>query len=770
MFASVVIDIAHRDLDTYYDYLVPKDMEGFLTRGMRVIVPFGRQERLGYVIAIKEASENATKEILSSLDVVPSIDDEMFEIVESILEETPVSYGAALMTVMPPELKMSYEKRARLLDHENIDQDLYAMFDQKGLWKLSKKDSMYGNRLRRLRQKGVVRIETVLKERATKKLETYYRLESDHHYGRIERYQSILNLFENKGMVARKDLLDAGISKSSLLTLVKHEVLSEHKKEVIREIEHAFEEDRKKLILTREQEIALRKIEDSLFTPKTLLLKGITGSGKTEVYVEAIESVVKKGGRALVLVPEIALIGPMARRLMSRFERVAIYHSGLSSGERYDQYRIIAEHQADVILGTRSAVFLPIDDLGLIVIDEEHDESYVQTEGVHYDARKVAAQRSTYHEAPLLFGSATPRIETMYAAEKGETLELTLNERPSGMRLPKITLVDMKEEMKRNNASIFSKALIEAIKKRIAKGEQTILLFNRKGYAPYVLCRQCGHVPECPHCQVSLTYYRDKGVLKCRYCGHEEDFSPTCPICQSEAVREVGYGIEYVEEALKKAIDARVIRMDAHVTRTKGSHERIWQSFENREADILLGTQMVSLGLDFPRVTLVGILMADMSLKVPSFRASERAYMLFAQMTGRSGRMYPGEAIIQGYDLEHYAVKSLFKDYDAFYEKALYERKLAEYPPFRNIAHILFEGTSYLKTYQEAFLFKKTFRSDETDILGPAPAPIRKIRDRYRFTLSLKYDVLDKRKLFLMIKERRNKDLNIRYEPYFDIV
>jgi primosomal protein N' (replication factor Y) (superfamily II helicase) len=770
MFASVVIDIPHRDLDTYYDYLVPKELESFLTRGMRVIVPFGRQERLGYVISIKETSTNATKAILSSLDVVPSIDDEMFEIVESILEETPVSYGAALMTVLPPELKMSYEKRVRLLDHKNIDLDLLDMFDQKGLWKLNKKDSAYANRLRRLQQKGVVRIETILKEKGTKKRETYYQLEHDHHYNRIEHYRSILDLFENKEMVARKDLLDLGISKSSLLTLVKHQVLSEHKRVVIRAIDHAFSEERKKRVLTPEQESALKKIEASFDRSKTLLLKGITGSGKTEVYVEAISSVIKRGGRALVLVPEIALIGPMAQRLLSRFERVAIYHSGLSNGERYDQYRIILEHQADVILGTRSAVFLPIDDLNLIVIDEEHDESYVQTEGVYYDARKVAALRSIYHKAPLILGSATPRILTMYQSEKKEIIKLTLTERPSGMKLPRIKLVDMKEEMKRDNTSIFSKTLIDAIEKRIEKGEQTILLFNRKGYAPYVLCRQCGHVPECPHCQVSLTYYRDKGVLKCRYCGHEEAFTPVCPVCQSEAVREVGYGIEYVEEALKKTIDARVIRMDAHVTRTKGSHERIWQSFANREADILLGTQMVSLGLDFAKVTLVGILMADMSLKVPSFRASERAYMLFAQMTGRSGRMYPGEAIIQGYDLEHYAVKSLFKDYDTFYEKALYERKLADYPPFRNISHILFEGTSYLQTYQEAFLFKKTFRSDTTDILGPAPAPIKKIRDRFRFTLSLKYDTLDKKKLFEMIKKRRNKELNIRYEPNFDIV
>ncbi|MFP4177700.1 MAG: primosomal protein N' [Acholeplasmataceae bacterium] len=770
MFASVIIDIAHRDLDRHYDYIVPKELESFLTRGMRVIVPFGSQERLGYVIGIKETSENATKRILSSLDVVPSIDDEMFEIIEGIRAETPVSYGAALMAVLPPELKLSYEKQVRLLDRTRIDPDLLPMFDHRDTWKLNKKDRTYANRLRRLKNQGVIRIETVLKERGKKKYETYYRLEQDHHYSRIERYRSITDRFENRDLVARKDLVAAGISKSSLATLVKNGVLSEHKKEVIRAIAPDLPKNEKKIELTREQSVAVKAIEEAFYSSKTLLLKGITGSGKTEVYIEAIRRAIEKGGRALVLVPEIALIAPMARRLMARFERVAIYHSGLASGERYDQYRLIAEHEADVILGTRSAVFVPIDDLCLIVIDEEHDESYVQVEGVRYDARGVAERRSAYHKAPLVLGSATPRIETMYAAEKGSIAKLTLQERPTGMPLPRIRLVDMKEEMQQGNPSIFSRELIEAIEGRIAKGEQTILLFNRKGYAPYVLCRQCGHVPECPHCQVSLTYYRDKGVLKCRYCGHEEDFTPICPVCHSEAVREVGYGIEYVEEALERTLAARIIRMDAHVTRTKGSYERIFRSFENREADILLGTQMVSLGLDFSKVTLVGILMADMSLKVPSFRASERAYMLFAQMTGRSGRMYPGEAIIQGYDLDHYAVKSLFKDYETFYEKALYERKIADYPPFRNISHILFEGTSYLRTYQEAFSFKKMLLSDRIDILGPALAPIKRIRDRFRFTLSLKYETLDKRELFRMIKKRESAELTIRYEPNFDIV
>ncbi|MBE0700927.1 MAG: primosomal protein N', partial [Acholeplasmataceae bacterium] len=501
----------------------------------------------------------------------------------------------------------------------------------------------------------------------------------------------------------------------------------------------------------------------------TFLLKGITGSGKTEVYLEVIKNVLKNKKRVLFLVPEITLIGPMAQQLKSKFDDIAIYHSALSKGERYDQYQHILKKTSNIILGTRSAVFLPIEDLGLIIVDEEHDKSYIQQEGVIYDARDVAKKRSAYHRIPLILGSATPSIETMYASEMKQIQRLELTKRPLEVAMPTITYVDMKNELMQKNTSIFSRTLLEKMRDRLAKKEQIMLLFNRKGYAPFVLCRQCGDVPTCPHCSISLTFYKDQNKLRCHYCGHEEVFSKTCSSCQNETVKEVGVGIEYVEQSLKRNLpEAKVLRMDANATRTKQSHEIIWNDFRNEEADILLGTQMIAKGLDFPKVTLVGVLMADLSLRVPSYRASEETFMLLTQVTGRSGRMQPGEAVIQGYDLDHYAIQGVQKGYDVFYEEALQYRKLAKYAPFYQVSQVLFEGTGYLKTYQVAFNLRKALTISGVEVLGPTPALIRKIKDHHRFTITLKYQQLDTKMLFDAMKSLENENIKIKYLPNFD--
>jgi primosomal protein N' (replication factor Y) len=332
-------------------------------------------------------------------------------------------------------------------------------------------------------------------------------------------------------------------------------------------------------------------------------------------------------------------------------------------------------------------------------------------------------------------------------------------------------MIDMKEELKAKNTSIFSRKLQELIQDRLEKKEQTMLLYNRKGFAPFVLCRQCGDVPKCPHCDISLTYYKDKEILKCHYCGYEKPFTKTCDICGSETVKEIGIGIEYVEQALKRLVpNAKILRLDHNVTRTKGSHEKIWHEFQSEKADILLGTQMIAKGLDFPKVTLVGVLMADLSLKIPSFNASEKTYMLLSQVSGRSGRFLPGEAVIQGYHLDHYAISSLLKDYETFYKEALYHRKLSSYEPFMHTAQILFQGESFLKTYQMAFSIKKKLKLLSVDVLGPSQAIIKKIKDRYRFTVTLKYNNLDLSQVFSIIEQNINQDIDIKFYPILDIV
>ncbi len=771
MFAKVIVDIKHQEVNHYFDYIIPENFQVFLDRGMRVLVPFNTQTRMGYVVEITENSDDATKEIIDVIDVVPMINEETFLLIDSIMKYAPNLYSSIFSTVLPNALQMEYQKEISLINPEGIPSDLLVNFNTKGTWKLKKSDQIYYHRLKKLVQQGLVSIRTIIKQKGQIKTASYYTYNQQHNYDKIYKYPVVMDLFVNKSTYSKKELMAFGVSASQLSTLEKHEVLLQQSIEVSREIVHQFSLEDKEIKLNKEQLEAVKTVSQSLNDNQTFLLKGITGSGKTEVYLNLIEQVIKNNKQVLILVPEITLIAPMAKRLKSRFDAVAIYHSALSKGERFDQFRMIEEKKAMIVLGTRSAVFLPLEALGIIIIDEEHDASFEQSEGVFYDAKLIAQERAKYHHIPLVLGSATPSIVSMYKAMNQEYKLLELTKRPLNIKMPKISLIDMKKELESGNSSIFSNTLLEAMKQKLEKHEQIMLLFNRKGYAPFVLCRQCGDVPRCPHCDISLTYYRDKSTLKCHYCGFEKPFDDTCEVCGQKAVKEVGVGIEYVERALKNALpSARILRMDANVTTQKGSHELIWNEFMNEDADILLGTQMIAKGLDFPKVTLVGIIMADLSLKVPSYRASEQAYMLFTQVTGRSGRLLPGEAIIQGYDLDHYAIKNVLNNYEDFYKEAIYYRKLSNYLPFKQTAQILIEGKEYLKTFQQAFLLRKKLISIGYDILGPTPAMIKVIKGQFRFTLTLKSDDLNGERVFEEIKYYETKDIGIRYYPTLDYV
>lgn len=770
MYARVVVDIKHQHVNTYFDYQIPPRFAGFLERGMRVIVPFGEQRRLGFVIETMAESQAATRMIEDVLDVVPTLNEESFIMVDALLETRPTLHSSAIETVLPKELLVSYAKEVRLIKPAEVDDDLLLFFNRNQRWQLKKSDQVHAGRIKRMSDKGIVAIDTVIREKATRKVETLYRFNPHHQYAKIEQYLHVVDLFETETAINRKTLLESGISVSTINTLVKHDVLMPSEHDVFREPEHVFDKTDKRVNLNDEQLQAVRTVLRTT-NNQTHLLYGVTGSGKTEVYLDLIAAIIEQGRQVLIMVPEIAQIAPLAQRLKARFDKVAIFHSALSTGERTDQYRMIFNQHADIVLGTRSAVFLPMSSLGLVIIDEEHDDAYVQREGVWYDARALAGIRARYHDIPLLRGSATPSIESMHLAKQGTYNLLVLSQRPSGLTLPNIILVDMKAELKAGHTSIFSRMLIDKIKDRLSRKEQTILLYNRKGYAPYLLCRQCGHVPTCPSCDIALTYYHDKQYVKCTYCGHEQPHQETCASCESQAVKPVGIGIEYVEASLHKMLpEARVMRMDKDMTTTKGSHERLWQAFKSEHADILIGTQMVAKGLDFPKVTLSVILMADISFRVPSYRADEDAYVLFAQMTGRSGRFFPGEAIIQGYQLDHHAIRHVIEGYDAFYADTIVKRRQAGYPPFVNIAHILFEGEGYLKTYQRAFQLKKMLAVEGHDVLGPTPAILPKLRHRYRFLVTLKYETIDKHALFDILGMLDDQDVRVRYHPDLDLV
>ncbi len=424
---------------------------------------------------------------------------------------------------------------------------------------------------------------------------------------------------------------------------------------------------------------------------KVFLLQGVTGSGKTEVYLQSIALCIEQGRQAIVLVPEISLTPQMVERFKSRFgDAVAVLHSRLSGGERYDEWRKIKERRVKVAIGARSAIFAPFEQIGLIIIDEEHESSYKQEETPKYHAREVAVKRARQHNAVVVLGSATPSLESFMAARRaslqlGGGALLPLPQRALGRPLPPVEVVDMREELKDGNRSMFSRRLHSALQQCLERGEQAVLLLNRRGYSTFVMCRSCGYTAGCPHCDISLTYHQRTRMLRCHYCGHAERSPETCPDCGSEHIRFFGTGTQRVEEELVKLFPGiRVIRMDVDTTTEKGSHEKWLTQFGQHKADVLLGTQMVAKGLDFPLVTLVGVIAADSSLNLPDFRAAEKTFQLLTQVAGRAGRHHlPGQVVIQSYMPEHYSIQTAkLHDYDAFLEEELKHRRLLSYPPF----------------------------------------------------------------------------------------
>jgi len=503
------------------------------------------------------------------------------------------------------------------------------------------------------------------------------------------------------------------------------------------------------------------------------------------VYLQAIRQCLDQGREAIVLVPEISLTPQMVERFKGRFgSEVAVLHSRLSNGERYDEWRKIALKQVRVVIGARSAIFAPFTSLGLIIIDEEHETSYKQEDSPKYHAREVAIERAIRHQAAVVLGSATPSLESYYRASEPDDRSgsagrpagpggspfdganagraaavarpsayrlLTMKERVQGRPLPPVHLVDMREELKQGNRSMFSRPLYKAIEERLDKKQQVVLFLNRRGYSTFVMCRECGHTLGCPHCDISLTYHQSSQTVRCHYCGYAEPQARICPSCSSEHIRFFGTGTQKVEEELGKLFPGiRVIRMDVDTTTEKGSHEKLLTMFRNREADVLLGTQMVAKGLDFPDVTLVGVIAADTVLNLPDFRAGERTFQLLTQVAGRAGRHeLPGEVFVQTYTPEHYSIVTASgHDYEAFLEEELRMREAGGYPPYYRlilitISHeqipMLVRTAESLVGHIKELLLRETDGSDDAMVLGPVASPIPRIKDRYRFQCMIKY-------------------------------
>lgn len=767
LIAKVIVDVPTMQTNKPYDYRIPIEFAEQINPGMRVEVPFGRGKRVvqGFVVSVvEEASFNGKlKSISGVMDLHPVLNTELIQLGRDMAKKTFSFQITCYQTMLPSVLRAKYEKSIRLVD--DVEEEL--LFDLfKGKDEITWEDAVQREimpQLAELKKQEKVEVVYAVKNKANKKkkrmvkptlsFEQYeeekidLRKSAKKQLALLEALQSMIvagNPLSTKELNQQFQLQSAVLKEGE-----KKNWLAFYEEEVYRDpFEHQEFKVTDPHTLTEYQQSAFERIQTAVQEQKSevFLLRGVTGSGKTEVYLQTIATVLEKGQTALMLVPEIALTPQMVTSFKGRFgDAVAVLHSGLSDGEKYDEWRKIERGEAKVVVGARSSIFAPVKNLGVIIMDEEHESSYKQDENPRYHARDVAIWRSHYHNCPLILGSATPSLESRARAQKKVYALVELPERVNKRELPDVQLVDMRDEGKTGNRSSFSRVLQEKIRDRLAKKEQIVLMLNRRGYSSFVMCRDCGFVLPCPNCDISLTLHMDTKTMKCHYCGHEEGIPHTCPVCKSSKIRYYGTGTQKIQEELEKVIpEAKVLRMDVDTTRKKGAHEKILSAFGNQEADILLGTQMIAKGLDFPNITLVGVLNADTALGLPDFRASEKTFQLLTQVSGRAGRAeLTGEVVVQTFNPEHYAIQLAKKhDYNQFYQKEMIIRHRGNYPPY------YFTVSITASHEEEKTAAKKMFEivgkiaphmQEETIILGPTPKSIARVNNRYYYQVLIKY-------------------------------
>lgn len=719
MIIGVLVELSNKNIDRVFDYSVPDCFLDKIKLGIRVKVPFGNMELEGFVVEIKGSSDVEVKDILDVIDDEAILNSELLELGKKMQEATLSTLISCYQIMLPKALKA---KNGQVIN---------------------------------------------------KKFDTYYYLNKDIVcYGKLSTSQEkIINLCMEKEFVLRKELVD--ISLSSLNTLIKKNILLEKKLEHYR-LSYNEKIEPKKELTNDQRSVVDEVLANTGYFP--YLLFGVTGSGKTEVYMELIEDALNKGKTSIVLVPEISLTPQMVLRFQKRFgDNIAAIHSALSDGEKYDEWRRIVKGEAKIVIGARSAIFAPLNNIGMIIIDEEHSDSYKQDDSnPRYNAKDIALLRGKYHNCPVIMGSATPSLEVFARAKKGVFKLLELPNRINGKSLPHINIVDMNEMISKTKGH-FSPVLLEAISARLLKNEQIILLLNRRGYSSFVTCKNCGYTFKCPNCDITLTYHKSSRTLRCHYCGYGTKVYDTCPECHEKSINDLGVGTEKVEEELNKLFpESRILRMDFDTTSRKGMHEKMIKAFKNHEYDILLGTQIVSKGLDFDNVTLVGVINADTSLNIPDFRSSETTFSLLAQVAGRAGRSdKEGEVIIQTFNPEHYAIQYTKKhDYLGFYNREMSIRRELKYPPYYYICYVKISGKDNKYIYEESLKITKLFHNKLISmiILGPSPCTIFKLNNIYRYGIILKYkkdedlrEVLNK--VIEHYKDNRNIKIDVNFNP-----
>lgn len=709
MIIKVLVEIKAWKQDLTFSYHVPPELELDIEIGKRVLVPFQNRELEGFVVDFDNGVDYELKDIVKVIDETPVLNQELLELGKYISRKTLCNLISAYQTMLPTALKA----------HKN--------------------------------------------KKVNKKYVSYIVL-GDYEGNLTAKQQELYDFIKLKSKTLKSEIKNKSILKTLLTKGFLKEVLEEEYR--LKEIETLKNESN--IVLTAEQRKALNTLEEKINTFTPFLLHGVTGSGKTEVYMQIIKKVLALGKEVIVLVPEISLTPQLVSNFRIRFkDNIAILHSGLSDGEKFDEWRKIERHEAKVVIGARSAIFAPLTNLGLIVIDEEHSDSYKQENNPKYNTIDIALWRAKYHKCEIVLGSATPSVESYVRAATNVYNLIEMKKRVNN-NLPKTYLIDMKEEIKKGY-HILSKELIDAIKLRLELKEQVIILLNRRGYATNVTCHDCGFTLKCKACDIPLVYHKASNTMRCHYCGYAEGMPRKCPNCNSKNINYFGLGTQKLEEEINKLFDAKTIRMDVDTTSRKGAHARIIKEFMEHKYDILVGTQMIAKGLDFPNVTLVGVVNGDASLNVPDFRAGERTFQLLNQIAGRSGRGNKiGEVYIQVFNKDHYSiVEAANNDYDSYIKQELAIRKKLNYPPYFNLLliktsskneEILKEESAKIATYLRNNFDKLVY------VLGPSPSMMPKVNNIYFYQIILKYkNDSDIREQILYIKNKycKNNKLNV---------
>ena len=723
MYVSVLTQIGVKAVDQTFSYHVPKLLENNIKIGVRVRIPFGNMILDGFVLGISDNSSydnSKIKDIINVIDEEPVLNKEMLLLGKYMSDNLLASLSSCYQVMLPKALKAEVKSNIKI---------------------------KYDRYLHRIKS-----------------------IEEIDRYIDNCKYESQINLLCK---LKEGDILITKMS-SSINTIIKYGFASIIYEECKR-YKYDGISNYKRVNLTDKQRLVSDTIISSFGKSDTFLLYGVTGSGKTEVYMDVIEKAINNGKSAIMLVPEIGLTPQIVGKFISRFGNViSVLHSKLSDSERYDEYRKITSGESKIVIGTRSAIFVPFNNIGVIIIDEEHTSSYKQDNNPRYSAINVAEWRSKYHNCPLVLGSATPSLESFAKAGNHVYKLLSLTERAGGSVLPIVNIVDMKEEVKKGNF-ILSDMLKNKISEVLSKGEQAIILLNRRGYSSTISCRECGYVYKCPNCDITYTYHKSSNNLKCHYCGYSMVLPNKCSICGSDNLKDYGLGTEKLEETLNSLYNARIVRMDVDTTSKKGQHQKIIDDFGEHKYDILIGTQMIAKGLDFPLVTLVGVVSIDSSLTSPDYRASENTFQLLSQVSGRAGRSEnKGEVIIQTFNPDHYAI-TLAKnhDYIDFYKEEMKIRKMLKYSPYYYMVLVSITSKDYELGFKEANKIGSYIRNNinkDSIVLGPTMANMFKVNNIYHYQIIIKYrkddSLMKVLKFIIDMQVKNNKiDVSIDFNP-----